>query len=741
MRLRWILNLVFLVGSLGWAYTGHAQEDDPFGDSATKTAPDPTTLPTRSSNKQPADPSNQPLDPFEKNAVVLSLRKTPPTTHSGLAKAVDLTSRIRRWDQVGYWLQAIEELGVSEPSAYEMVQAVGEGTFINLSTTVASEIEATARNTAAKILQMASSYRNNPAVIANNLSRLNSTNDMQRRDAFRGLLQAGDAGIGALLNQLMAPGASQPTRAVSEALRKMGPPAQSAWRSAMQTPHPDAKKNLLMAAMGTHDPSFLDDARLHFVDLNQDPVDPSRKPGSLSYSPEDWLQYYQVHSQRLDEKLSNYNKIRYVDSEDTSVSWTLQRDGRTLSATACDPSVASWKEIVEEADRVLLSGKAIQRDSAVAVAVKLQEAGWNGVTPNLSGDLQFRLDRFEFCCMVADAAHRLDLPYASRFAVYALGRFSDPMPREVRERLVSALDSGYLPVRYDATAGLLNALLESGADKVAGSSFFGRSKLDRNLREIEKVSAVRLFAIVGGSHSLRTHVRSLLEELEIRGEEFANASSLIAYCKSGAPLEGVLIVSNVTEMDSFQLVQRIAGTPAGSKLSIGVLADSLSNEESRLLADTPRVVLGAIPPESPGMVGILRRMDSVSPSPQIEESDVIRWKDWVEQWNLKSRSMLVHTPQRQDQVDRFDTPLAQKRLLGRSLDKELPLPDRQQASQFFVQSVRQFGLLLSSETADAQYDVYNDRGRSEPETKAILGRILDAIEASRGARDWSTVAP
>jgi hypothetical protein len=57
---------------------------------------------------------------------------------------------------------------------------------------------------------------------------------------------------------------------------------------------------------------------------------------------------------------------------------------------------------------------------------------------------------------------------------------------------------------------------------------------------------------------------------------------------------------------------------------------------------------------------------------------------------------------------------------------------REQASQIFVQSIRRFGLLISTDTLNAQYDVYNNRGATEPVTRLVMGQILDAIDEVYG---------
>jgi hypothetical protein len=49
-----------------------------------------------------------------------------------------------------------------------------------------------------------------------------------------------------------------------------------------------------------------------------------------------------------------------------------------------------------------------------------------------------------------------------------------------------------------------------------------------------------------------------------------------------------------------------------------------------------------------------------------------------------------------------------------------------------VQSIRRFGLLVSTDTLNAQYDIYNSRGETEPVTRLVMGQILDAIDEVYG---------
>jgi hypothetical protein len=236
-------------------------------------------------------------------------------------------------------------------------------------------------------------------------------------------------------------------------------------------------------------------------------------------------------------------------------------------------------------------------------------------------------------------------------------------------------------------------------------------------------------------------MRILLEEFSYEVDDYPTAASVIPALKKGMTVDSVFAVAQVIEMDLAQLIQRIRATSSGATAPVAVLADSLSTREIEILERDPRIVLGSIPPEAAGLVEILRQVRLVKQSPPLEETDQIIWKDLAVQFRDEATQRLVAAQRMTPPATLADSPLRQKDLMQRVLDKELSLPEREQASQIFVQSVRQFGLLVSTESADAQYDVYNDRGPSEPETRVLLGRILDAIEASRGKKDWSSVSP
>jgi hypothetical protein len=133
-------------------------------------------------------------------------------------------------------------------------------------------------------------------------------------------------------------------------------------------------------------------------------------------------------------------------------------------------------------------------------------------------------------------------------------------------------------------------------------------------------------------------------------------------------------------------------------------------------------------------------MAIVNQSPAIDGSNRVYWRELSENYWLDTQKRFVSALPKSPNQPLADTPLSQQRLIRLTLDNSIPLPQREQASQIFVQSVKQFGVMVSSETANAQYDEYNRRGRDDLDLRRVLGRILDAIEAGKGDRPWADVA-
>jgi hypothetical protein len=400
----------------------------------------------------------------------------------------------------------------------------------------------------------------------------------------------------------------------------------------------------------------------------------------------------------------------------------------------------------------------------------------------------------EFGCLIWDAATEERLPGAQALAVRNLARWQGAlMPNPVRDRLAKASKSGHPSVRYPATIALMNSLLDqkglipssqehdevsvatsakisqatatqrftdrsaaSGNSAPGGDSalpsdtysafeqrgfeqrgyieggFQGASRVDINAREMQQLMADPMVMIIGASPSLRSHSHGLLSTMGLRYWEASSVDDVFNGLRNSVPVEGILIVDHLRDLDLGQLIQRIRSNPSTSTVPIALLAENLSSGEHLVAAADHGVVVGSVPPSIEGLGDILSRMNQMLAYPRATPEDRILWKDNAVNY------LRVAYPQNPSLLNSgasirlADTQEEQNNLLRIVADASQTPRQREQASQIFVQSIRRFGLLISSDTLNGQYDAYNSRGETEPVTRLVMGQILDAIDEVYG---------
>ncbi len=695
-------------------------------------------------------------DPNERSAVVLSFRSNPPKTAKELARAIQLMARIRRWDEVGHWLDEAVKLGLNESNAAQMVQTAGTQTFLQLMG-LESNLSETRRTNAKKILDLSTAAANNPKKLKDSVHSLQSNNKTERILAYKYLESAGSRGVAALINHVLAENSAAPNTTMSEAFTLLGKPAFAAWLAAMGTQDKDARGRLAILAASAGEPTLSTQICLVAIDPKSDESirDELTKIASNRNrtlpSPQS---VYRHAMDQMQKALAAYQKVRWMDEPDAFTVWQLSADGRTVSEKPARLADLDWTRTVQFASAAMQCGEFADRSSALAMAILAENACRSSpeqagalTLSNIASNLPTSLaDSYEFGCMVWDSAQSSNLSSAQLVAVHNLTRWASPTttPNAVRERLSTACKSGFGAVRFAAAQGLLSTMYqssESGAPVFEDVPFEGRNRLERVLAEMRNLDGGPLALIVGGATDLRSHVGTILESFGYRFLEASSATQTMSLLREGQPVEAVFVVSPVLEMKLGDLVQRIRANPSTATCPIAILAASLSRGEHEILDDDARVVMGSVPPEQPGMADILRRIAIVTQSPAMDSANRNTWRDLSLAYWRDRQNKFVSTQPKTVTMNTADTPVAQLELIRLAIDKSKPLPKREQASQNFVQSVKQFGVLLSSETVKAQYDEYNKRGPDDLELRNRLGGILDAIEAAQGDRSWTEVAP
>jgi hypothetical protein len=506
-------------------------------------------------------------------------------------------------------------------------------------------------------------------------------------------------------------------------------------------------------------------------------------------------QAFEYNIATLDKSLDQFRQLSALNDIDARNVWTLDQDGHGISTrpgNAADQSLARASQAALQALRTAPAGDAV---SARALATYLEELSRNGASDLASSPVFQSLlpeslrESHEFGCLIWDAATEERLPGAQALAVRNLARWQGAlMPNPVRDRLAKASKSGHPSVRYPATIALMNSLLDqkglipsaqdldevstattakisqatatqrftdrsaaSGNTTPAGNSalpsdtysgfeqrgyieggFQGASRVDINAREMQQLMADPMVMIIGASPSLRSHSHGLLSAMGLRYWEASSVDDVFNGLRNSVPVEGIVIVDHLRDLDLGQLIQRIRSNPSTSTVPIALLAENLSSGEHLVAAADHGVVLGSVPPSIEGLGDILSRMNQMLAYPRATPEDRILWKDNAVNY---LRAVYPQNPSLLNSgasIRLADTQEEQNNLLRIVADASQTPRQREQASQIFVQSIRRFGLLISSDTLNGQYDAYNSRGETEPVTRLVMGQILDAIDEVYG---------
>lgn len=750
-----------------------ANAQDPFDDSSKS----PSTQPTATQNANQSS-----IDSNESSAVVRSLRANPPTTPKEIGQAIGLMTRIRRWDETGRWLDQLAKLDVDGATAVEVLRAAGPRSWAAIESN-AREFKPPQLQSIEKLRKLADDEIHSPARLQSQVARLTSPSQPERLAGFDAIRSAGDSGIAAMLDFVMRPNGLNPTISMIEAFSLLGPNAVSAWQAAMTSPHNEVRERLIQlvcdAPMPSMGPELL--AALHDPTISESSKESIRKSlAKRGKDAPDAKQTYEYAISVVEKNLDQYQRLEALNDPATRNIWVLGQDGRSVEVQVGNPADQSIGRSSQAAILALRTEPSVDLVSARALAAYLENQAREGVS-DLSKSIMFQSllpesirDSHEFACLIWDAASKERLPSAQSLAVANLARWQGAlMPTSVRERLSAATKSGHPSVRYPAAIALMNSLIEqrnlipvskvdadaaqTAQDPQASTSnspakvsvsaasnrvsspesaelgfpdggFQGASRVDLVAREMQQLMADPVVMIIGASPSLRSHTHDLVNLMGLRYWEASSVEDVFSALRGAVPIEAIFIVDHLRDLDLGQLIQRVRSNPSTSTVPIALLAENLSKGEHMVAGADHGVVVGSVPPTVEGLGDILSRMNQVIAPPRATPEDRIVWKNNAVNYLKIAFPDLGTLDGPGVSIRLADSQEEQNNLLRMAADASQTPKAREQASQIFVQSIRRFGLLISTDTLNAQYHVYNNRGETEPVTRLVMGQILDAID-------------
>lgn len=212
-------------------------------------------------------------------------------------------------------------------------------------------------------------------------------------------------------------------------------------------------------------------------------------------------------------------------------------------------------------------------------------------------------------------------------------------------------------------------------------------------------------------------------------------------------LDMSLLRPNVREV-LFQVRRRAATAQA----PVALLAREGRLEDARRLARQHQGVIAVPRPHSTeAALAIVERLSDLAPlgTPDVTRRGAMAQAaaDWIEQilqhgpsfYALRDRddallSAVTRPREVEDSIPSLaalGTPRSQETLVNIASLGVLSIETRRAAAEAFDLSVRQHGLLLTSQEILTQYDRYNASATADADTQSVLGAVLDSIESRR----------
>ena len=704
-----------------------------------------------------------PIDPFETppeepapivdSAAVRAIRQSNPATPEQLFDAIQMLIRLDRTDLAKEYLQQLAGLPLDDAALGKLHERFGTADMIRLSTT--SDLAPEGGELASRILQAAQKLAHDPQRITAHVNQLGSDQREDQLRAAAGLLRSGAFAVAPLVKAIAGSDDERLTKNSLYILGRLGDPSIDP----------------LLAFLSSSDASLRGAAIQSLARSGSARVLPYLVRPYLA--PDNGSGEQQVAAAAFRQRLG---RLPSRDEALELLTAAARRSfkGQTDVGPDIDGNVVVWTW--DEPNQAVVRNEMLQIDAAAVSASRLyRDLSWLEPEDN---DLLVR--RLITKLQVDQSLGGLDSPLrqGAGTAYELASRAGTGMVQQV---LARSLETGH----HAAAVGAAEVLAAS-ADATVLSSTAGFSPLasalrhpNRRVRFAAVQAVVKLnppgsfpgasrvpetlgfFAASTGrrgilvghpSQQLGRTIGGLGSDLGFAPEAVDTAEQLLRRGQASPDWELIVISDDLQRTSTWRLIELLRADPRTTELPI-VLTTAKGDEAlfrlDKIADANQRVIAIREPIESDGVNTAIRRAlelhgrDLVDRDRRMEQA--MAAIGWMKQLSDSQSKMMADLARQQERLiealytgelsetaagllSRIGSTRAQLALADLASQNTMSIATRQAAADAFDQSIQTFGVLMTSDEIQRQYDRYNASRELSVETQRVLGALLDSIE-------------
>ncbi|MGN6133090.1 MAG: hypothetical protein ACTHOU_01275 [Aureliella sp.] len=701
-----------------------------------------------------AAPVAEETDPLVRSMRLLSL-KTP----EDFAQALQTLVRIQRWDEVGRYLDKLQQAGWNRDQLAELSRAGGASLWFHIRD-AGSELTAAQQKFVSELAALPAQLSRDPQWIDGWINRLASPSPVDRGEAQIRLEQANRAAIERLASRLLAGDRQVPGMRLVESLLDFGADGVEALRAACVAADPDARARVLLALAQSTARDFGVElgSALYSTALSQEARTAlaqalEKKYGKLPKG----TAVYEYLISHFKRQLDDYQLARAREAHLPVRVWRVTADGQSVAAVDASAAERSLESLAQvAAHRIVLDMRT--SDDLVESATVLLQHGYQSrpgvATDNPVGNVLMGLPAeasgSDFWKQVLDRSKIWQMHGASIRAAQAIGSqlANTPEASPSFDFNAECLRDSRPVMRFVAVEAIARAGI--------GHPYNGVANALETAIEMSRLAQGPTVLVIGLTAELRQAADQQLLALGAQPISVNSTQAALEILDQPYPVELIMIVDRVPRNSLLVLVERLRHSRRGGSLPIAILTDQLRSFETTELPRYPGVVMSVLsrdPEHMPRIISELERHLDVRPLSPAERAafaqtantllatiaaDRARYDFYpLARWEDELLQIADALP-----VEAWLTVLgglgtldSQQRLSLVAADESRDAETRQQAAKAFTRSVKQFGLLLDRPAVWKAYDLYNTQGPHDPVTVTALGQVLDAIETRTGTAE------